>query len=178
MNWYALIKVVHFLGLTSLVGAFIIYPRVGQRLRAAATLHDARGWLGFLEITRGMFSGGVVMMLLSGLGMVAMRWRGPYAFVTAGMLVIIAIGAVYPFIIGRHLKAMRPAIGTSDGPVPADLTRVISTPTPWITMFVINFGVLGVLIEMTLKLGWRGASLLVVVFAVLGWFIGRKALSS
>jgi hypothetical protein len=32
----------HFLGLISLFGAFVIYPRIGARLRATATVSEAR----------------------------------------------------------------------------------------------------------------------------------------
>lgn len=44
MPWYSLIKVVHFMGLIALAGAFVIYPRVGARLRASNTLDDVRNW--------------------------------------------------------------------------------------------------------------------------------------
>src|SRR3954471_13631651 len=117
MPWYQLVKIVHFMGLVSLVGAFMIYPRVGEKLRAATTLHDARDWLGFVNITLGMFHGGAGLILISGLIMTGMRWRAPYAFTTIGLVVLPVLWILFATVCVPHLRAMRAAIGSGDGPV-------------------------------------------------------------
>jgi uncharacterized membrane protein len=174
--WYELIKVVHYLGLIALFGGFVIYPRAGSQLRAATTMSEVRSWLGMLELTRGMFHGGMAMMLLSGVGMVAMRWRGPIPFVTVGMITLLVMWIVFAIVGSRHLRAIRAATNDGAGPVPAELARTILRPRPWVTMFALNILALGVLFEMTLKLGWVGAIALVVGAAILGAAIGSAVL--
>jgi hypothetical protein len=176
MPWYELAKVVHFMGLIALFGSFVIYPRAGPRLRAATTMDEVRGWLGMLDVTRGMFHGGAAMMLLSGVAMAAMRWRAPVPFVTVGMITLIVMWIVFAVIPNRHLRAIGAAVDDSTGLVPAELSRTILSPRPWATMFALNIVALGVLFEMTLKLGWVGAVALVVGAAILGAVIGGTVL--
>ena len=174
MPWYELTKVVHYLGLIALVGFFIIYSRVGPRLRAATDMKEVRVLLGLLDLARPMMPGGAVMLLLSGLAMVAMRWKGPYPFVTVGFIALIVIWTGVAIVGGRHLRAMHSAAGTSEGAVPAELARVILDPRPWATLFALNTTALGVLVVMTTKFGWAWAIGVVVVMAALGAFVGAS----
>jgi hypothetical protein len=182
MKWYELVKIIHFMGLISLTGAFIIHLRAGTRLRAAGTMHDVRTWLGLLEIARGMLNGGATMMGLSGLLMFWMRWRtggAPRAFITLGILALITISMLFALIVGRHLKAMNAAAGdgiAGDAPVPADLSRTILQPRPWIVMLSINVMAVTVLFEMTLKLDYIGAIALLAAGAAIGAFAGAAML--
>jgi hypothetical protein len=169
---YELVKVVHYLGLIALFGCFVIYPRAGSRLRAATTMSEVRSWLGMLELTRGMFHGGAGMMLLSGVAMAAMRWRAPVPFVAVGMVTLLVMWIVFAVIPNRHLRAIRAAVDDRTGPVPGEVSRTILDGRPWVTIFALNIVALGVLFEMTLKLGWVGAVALVVGAAVLGAVIG------
>ena len=175
MPWYPLLKAVHFMGLIALAGAFVIYPRAGVRLRAATTLHDVRSWLDMLELTRGMFHGGAAMMLLSGVAMAGIQWRAPHAFIAVGMVTLLLMWIGFALTASRHLRVIRKAVGNGAGPVPTGLAQTIRTPTPWIAMFAINLAALGVLFEMTLKLGWAGAIGLVLAFVAIGVVAGVLA---
>jgi hypothetical protein len=172
--WYELAKVVHFLGLIALIGFFIIYSRVGPRLRAATDMKEVRIWLGLLDLARPMMPGGAAMLLVSGLAMVAMRWKGPYPFVTLGFIALIVIWTGVVVVGGRHLRAMHAAAGAADGAVPADLARIILDPRPWTTLFALNTTALGVLILMTMKLDWAWSIGAIVVLAALGGFVGSS----
>src|SRR5688572_18991 len=121
MKWYELVKIAHYMGLVPMTAAMIFYPRIGERLRSANTLAEARKWLGLLELTPGMFFGGTTMLLVSGLGMVGMRWRTPYPFYVIGLVVLVGIMLGFIFVQARHLKAVRTRIGEGDGPVGDDL---------------------------------------------------------
>ena len=166
MRWYELVKIVHYLGLIAMFGAFVIHPRAGLRLRAAGTAPEARTWMGFLDLTRGMFHGGAAMMLLSGLTMAAMRWRGQVPFVAVSLVTLSIVWVVWTLVPGRHLRAMRWTIdGAGPGPLAAEVTRVICAPGPWIVALAINVAMLGVLFEMTLKLGLAGGIALVLAGA-------------
>jgi hypothetical protein len=176
MPWYQLTKIVHFMGLVSLVCAFMIYPRVGEKLRGATTLRDARGWLGFLDITRGMFHGGAGMTLLSGIVMTGMRWRAPTAFATVGLIALPIIWITFAVVCAPHMRAMHAALGDAEGPVSPAAAAVLNTPRPWIAIVAMNLTAIGVLFEMTLKLDWLGAILLVAAGAILGTVIGSSSM--
>ena len=173
MPWYELTKIVHFLGLIALFGGFAIHARAGGYLRGAKTLADIRGALVWLNVTRAMLNGGMVMMLVSGLIMVFLRWRGAVPFTTIGMIVLLLIGAV-SVINNRHLRAISAATPPGDGSPSADLRAVILRPLAWTVALSRNTAALGVLIIMTLKTGWIASIAIVVVLAVLGAVVSRR----
>ena len=175
MRWYEMWKVVHFLGLIALFGAFVIHPRAGARLRAAATVDEAREWLSFLRLTRGMFHGGAGMLLLSGIAMAVMRWGiSAVPFVTVGMVTVLVMWIVFASMVAPHLRAVGVTLGNGDGPVSAEQSRIIRRRRPWAAMLAINLMALSVLFEMTLKLGWIPAIALVSVGALIGALAGMR----
>ncbi|MFL5620757.1 MAG: hypothetical protein ACJ79A_20445 [Gemmatimonadaceae bacterium] len=167
MGWYELSKVLHFLGLIALFGFFVVWSRAGGKLRAAATASEARTWLALLDMTRPILPGGAVMLGVSGMAMAALRWRGPYPFMVIGLVALITIWVVWALVGARHLRAMRAAVGESDGPLPAAATRQILDPRPWGVLGLLNGAALGVLFVMTTKLGWLAAVAVVVALAAL-----------
>lgn len=172
MPWYQLVKGIHFLGLVPLAGVFVIYLRVGPRLRAATTLHDVRSWLGLLELMRPTFHAGAAMMLLSGLIMVGIQWRGSHPFVAVGMLTLVAMWIAFALTASRHLRVIRAAAGEGNGAIAPALSQTIRTPLPWIAMFALNFAAVALIFLMTLKLGWTGGIALVLVLTTLGVVAG------
>ena len=175
MPWYQLVKGIHFMGLVPLAGVFVMYLRVGPRLRGATTLHDVRSWLGLLELARPMFHAGSAMMLLSGVVMAGIQWRGPHPFIALGLITILAMWITFAFTASRHLRAIRARVGTGEGAIAPALTEVIRTPFPWIVMFAINFAAVALIFLMTLKLGWAGSIALVLVLVALGVVAGLSA---
>ena len=175
MPWYQLVKGIHFMGLVPLAGVFVMYLRVGPRLRAATTLHEGRSWLGLLEMTRPMFHAGAAMMLVTGLIMAGIQWRGPHPFIAVGMITLVAMWIAFALTARRHLRAMRAAVGTGEGAIAPAVAGTLRTPLPWITMFAINFAAVGLIFLMTLKLGWGGSLALVLVLTALGVVAGRAA---
>jgi hypothetical protein len=174
MKWYELVKVIHYMGLIPMTAAMIFYPRLGERIRSATTLAEARRWLALLELTPGMFFGGSTMLLLSGLGMIWMRWRVMYAFYVIGLVVLVVIMLGFGSVQVRHLKEMRARIGEGEGPISDDVARLIRKPGPWSMILAMNFAAIGVLFEMTLKLGWMGGIALVVAGAAIGSAVGAS----
>jgi hypothetical protein len=173
MQWYELTKVVHFLGLIALFGAFAISARAGGHLRSATTLTGVRGALVWLDATRAMVNGGLVMMLLSGIIMVGLRWRGAVPFTTVGMITLLLIGAVSA-IVNRHLRDVNGALATGDGAPSSDLRAIIMRPLPWTLSLARNTAALGVLLIMTLKTGWTVSIAIVLLLAIIGAVVGRR----
>jgi hypothetical protein len=174
MPWYELAKVLHFLGLIALFGYFVIYSRAGPRLRKATDMAEVKVWLGLLDMARPMMPGAGVMLLVSGVAMGMLRWKGPYPFMIIGLVTLVTIWTVAAVVGGRHLRAMHEAADGRTGVVPAELSRIILNPRPWATLFGINTAALGVLFVMTTKLDWVAAISVVVGLAVIGVFIGAR----
>jgi hypothetical protein len=167
MGWYEIAKVLHFLGLIALFGFFVLWSRAGGKLRAAVTASEARTWLGLLDLTRPMLPSAAVMLAVSGMAMAALRWRSPQPFIVIGLVAVILFWVVWALVGARHLRAMRTAVGDSDGPLPAAAARQILDPTTWGVMGLLNGAALGVLFVMTTKLGWLAAVAVVVALAAL-----------
>jgi hypothetical protein len=174
MPWYELAKILHFMGLVSMAGYSVFYARIGPRLRGATTVGDARTWLGLLRVARGMFHGGAGMLLVSGIVMVAMRWRGSFPFATIGMITLLVMWLAGT-VAGRHLRAINSVLPTTDGPVSPALRAILLRPGPWTVGFATNLATLGVLFVMTLKPGWGVATGIVAAMAAIGAAIGRAA---
>jgi hypothetical protein len=145
-----------------------------MRRRCAATLADVRTWLGVLMAARGMFDGGVGLLLLSGVALTGLRWRGTFPFVAIGMtaLILMWISSVF---VRRHLRRIHTAIPTGEGPAPTELREVISRPLAWALVFAMNGAALGILTIMTVKPGWLGAASTVLIAAAVGGGAGAAA---
>jgi hypothetical protein len=175
MRWYELAKIVHFMGLVALFGFFMINLRSGMQLRAATQLNDVRTWLGVLQGARGMLHGGSGLLLISGVVMIALRWRGPFPFATIGMLTLLAIWAL-SVVGGRHLRAMHAAVPSGNGPIPDGLRAIIFAPRPWAVTAAMNGAAAGVLFVMTWKPEWIGAAATVLLTSAAGAMIGNASI--
>jgi hypothetical protein len=167
MDWYQLVKLVHFMGLIALFGFFVLASRGGGRLRAATTRSEARPWLALLEVARPMLPSGVVMLALSGALMAWFRWRGAYPFIVVGLVSALLIWAVWAFVGARHLRAIAAAMGDTDGPITGPLAELIRDPRRWAVWGSMNGAALGVLAVMTLKLGWLGSIAVLFIITVI-----------
>jgi hypothetical protein len=171
MRWYELAKIVHFMGLVALFGFFMISVRSSMQLRAATQLTDVRIWLGVLQGARGMLHGGSGLLLISGIVMIALRWRGPFPFATVGMLTLLSIWALAA-VGGRHLRSIHAAIPSGNGPIPDGLRAIILAPRAWAVTAAMNGAAVGALFVMTWKPGWIGAAITILLTSAAGATIG------
>jgi hypothetical protein len=175
MRWYELAKIVHFVGLVSLFGFFMINMRFGMQLRAASYTNDVRTWLGVLERARGMLHGGSGLLLISGIAMIALRWRGRFPFATIGMLTLLLMWLLSA-VGGRHLRAIRAAVPSGNGPVSESLRAIILAPRPWAITAAMNGAAGGTLIVMTWKPGWVAAAATVLLTSAAGAIMGNASI--
>ena len=175
MRWYELTKIVHFIGLIALFGFFMINLRAGMQLRAATQLADVRTWLGVLQGSRGMLHGGSGLLLISGIVMIAIRWRGPFPFTTVGMFTLLLMWSL-SVVGGRHVRSIRAAIPSGNGSIPDGLRAIILAPRPWAVMAAINGAAAGVLLIMTWKPGWVGAAATILLTSAAGAVIGNASI--
>jgi hypothetical protein len=165
MHWYEIFKVIHFVGLIALFGFFVLYARAGERLQTARTLSEARTLLAMLESTRGMLRVGAVMLIVSGAAMTMLRWHGAHPFLIVGFIVLLISWIVCTVVGPRHERAIRAAIGDTEGSVTPDIALTILDPTAWGTVGAANGASIGVLVVMTLKVDWVTAFTIVLVLA-------------
>jgi len=175
MRWYELAKIVHFMGLVALFGFFIINMRFSTQLRAASQLSDVRTWLGVLQGARGALHGGSGLLLISGIVMIALRWRGSFPFAAIGMVTLLLIWAL-SVIGGRHLRSIRAVLPSNNGPIPENLRAMILAPRPWAVTAAMNGAAAGVLAVMTWKPGWTGAAATVLLTSAAGAMVGNASI--
>jgi hypothetical protein len=174
MGLYEIARSVHFLGLIALFGFFVIHARAGPRLRRATTLHESRTWLGMLEAARPMFHGGTGMLLLSGIVMAGLRWRGSLPFVMIGMVTLLVGWIIAGLVSGRHLRAIRSALPEGEGPLPVEVSRLIQTRGASAAMMSTNGAAIAVLFIMTMKPGWLASVGAVAALSAVGGIVGGR----
>jgi hypothetical protein len=175
MRWYELAKIVHFMGLVALFGFFMINMRFSMQLRAATQLTDVRTWLGVLQGARGALHGGSGLLLISGVAMIALRWRGRFPFAAIGLVTLLLIWAL-SVVGGRHLRSIHAALPSGNGPIPDNLRTMILTPRPWAVTAAMNGATAGVLLMMTWKPGWTGAAATVLLTSAAGAMVGNASI--
>ena len=175
MRWYELARIVHFMGLIALFGSLMINMRAGAQLRAATQLDDARAWLGALLGARIMLHGGSGLLLISGIMMIALRWRGSFPFATIGMATLLLMWLL-SVVGGRHLRSIQAATKGGHGPIPEGLRTIILAPRPWAVMAAINGAGAGVLFVMTWKPGWPGAIATILLASLAGALIANTSM--
>ena len=167
MNWYQLVKILHFRGLIALFGFFVLASRAGARLRAATTTSDARTCLGLLESARPMLPSGVLVLTISGAIMTGISWRAAYPFVVVGLVASLAIWAAWALTGARYLRDVRQALEDGDGLIAPAVAARIRDPRAWGAIGALNGAAMGVLAVMTLKPQWAGSIAIVVALAAI-----------
>jgi hypothetical protein len=161
-------------GLIAMFGGFAVYQRGGVRLRAARDAEQVRSWLGLLESTNPMFASGSVMLLISGIYMMASRWRAPLPWIVVAIIGLLTISIVGATVSGRHLRQIRALLGEGRGAVSRELTERIADPFAWTAVAAVNGLAIGIVFIMSTKPGWVAAIGIATVTAALGALVGAR----
>ena len=165
---YNLALFVHFVGLISAFGGFVIVQRSGSRLRAARDMDEVRTWLPLLNSVGPMFGAGYGLLLLSGLYMAFARWRAALPWLVVAIVSLITLLVVGGIMVGRSLRVMNAAAADARGSIPGELAQRIANPALWRTISALNGLAMGVVFVMTVKPGWVGSLAAVLVAATIG----------
>jgi hypothetical protein len=165
---YNIALFIHFIGLISVFGGFVIVARAGSRLRAATDMEQVRSWSALLNTTGPMFGAGYGLLLLSGIYMAATRWRAPHPWLVVAMLSLVAIWIVGGVIVGRHVRAINAAAEATRGSISGELALQIANPSLWRTVGALNGLAMGVVFIMTVKPGWLVSLSVVLIAAAIG----------
>ena len=175
---YNIALFIHFVGLISVFGGFVIVARAGSRLRAATDMEQVRTWLALLTTTGPMFGAGYGMLLLSGIYMMATRWRGAHPWLIVAMLSLLAIWIVGGAILGRRVRAMNAAAAETKGSISGELALQIANPSLWRTVGTLNGLAMGVVFVMTIKPGWLVSLSVAAIAAAIGAAVGAASARS
>jgi len=171
MSLYTIALFVHMIGLIALFGGLVILQQGGARLRTATAWQEARTWLQLLRTVPGMFIGGSVFLLASGLYMTTARWtpRTPWVVVPMVIVVFVIVEAV---VVGRSLARIGRASSEREGTISEKARMLLWAPALWSSAFAMNGATLGALWLMTTKPGWAVSIGVPLVLAALGSLIG------
>jgi len=169
---YNIALFIHFVGLISVFGGFVIVARAAPRLRAATDIEQVRTWLALLTTTGPMFGAGYGMLGLSGIYMTAVRWRAAHPWLIVAMVSLLAFFIVGGAIIGRRVRAMNEAAAATRGSISGELALQIADSSLWRTVGALNGLAMGVVFVMTVKPGWLASISVAVIAAVTGALVG------
>ena len=158
MIWYNVALLVHILGVLGVFIATGIEQVVLLRLRAARTTQLVREWVRVMDGVDRLFPPSVLLILLAGLYMTFTVWGWGQAWIDVALGTLVLTGILGKAVNGAGLKAIGQAVADlPDGPLSADLRRLIYDPVLSTSTSITAFLTLGIVFLMTLKPGWLGS---------------------
>src|SRR5437879_109113 len=158
MTWYNVGLLVHILGVLGIFIATGVEHLVLWRLRAARTTQIVREWSLVMGWADKLFAGSGTLILGAGLYMTITSWDWGQAWIDVALGVLVLVSILGGGVNGSGFRAIaRAAAPLADGPLPADLKRLIYRPALSLFTTVTAFLILGVVCLMTLKPDWPGA---------------------
>src|SRR6185436_9502717 len=91
MNREGIILFIHILGVVALFGGLVLIQNTGRRLRSAPTWAEARTWLSLLRQVPGMFVGGGIMLLATGLELAREQWGFTTPWVVVAVITVLSV---------------------------------------------------------------------------------------
>ena len=166
---YSIFLFLHIVGALGIFASLAIEQAALLNLRRATTTMQAREWLSLLRAVQRFMGPSALLLLLTGIYMMATRWsRQAWAGLgLVGMIVIALIGAV---VTGRRMKTIGQAVFTGDGGalLPSALRERLDAPALRLSAWVRLGLALGIVFNMSVKPGPLGAVAALVVAATLG----------
>ena len=173
MNREGIVLFIHILGVVAVFGGLVLFQNTGRRLRAAPTWAEARAWLSLLRQVPGMFIGGSVMLLASGLELARVQWGLTTPWVVVAVITVLSVALFGIFGLRPSLARLASLSNEREGAIPAEMRVVFTAPSLWSPIFAMNGAVLGVLWLMTNKPGWTISIGVPLALAAVGAVLGR-----
>jgi hypothetical protein len=167
MTLYSFILFLHIVGALGLFIALGLEWTSLGNLRRAITAEQAHPWLLVFASLRRIYPISWVTLLLSGIYMTAMVWRGAVwpGIALATMILIAILGAV---LSGRRMAAIGPALAAEKGSISPTLRQQLRDLRLWTSIQVRAAMALGIVFLMAVKPGLSGALITIGVAIVLG----------
>jgi hypothetical protein len=158
MILYNVLLLAYILGVLGIFIATGMEHLVLWRLRAARTTQIVREWSLVLKWANVLFAVSALVILGAGLVMTITVWGWNQVWIdlSLGTLVLVAILGVG--VNGSGFRAIERAVAPlPDGPLSAELRRLIYRPVLSLFTTITAFLILGIVCLMTLKPDWPGA---------------------
>jgi hypothetical protein len=146
MDLYALLIFAHVLGGVALFAALGIEVAAFQRLQRAHAIEQARTWMGLLREAGRLGPVAMVMILVAGVWMMALRW-GPEPWIMTALVGLIIMAILGAALTRRAMARIGASLSGKPDRLPAEIQALISGPLTvslWLRV-AIAVGILGLM---------------------------------
>jgi len=169
MTLYSFALFVHVVAVLGLFTAITLEIAALWRMRAATSVAMVREWSGVVERMAAVFQVVSLLIVLTGVYMVARKWNWQTAWADISLVGLIALVALEAVVNARRGKAIHSSAREApEGGVPGGLTRRINDPMLWTSVQTMMFAALGMVYLMTVKPGVVGSLVAMAVAFGLG----------
>lgn len=169
-----------FLHIVAVLGLFIATGIEWTTLfgvRSAKNVGQVRQLMNVNAAFELVFPVAALLILVAGLHMTFTVWGWSHAWISVSLLALILMGVLGPTINARRMKAIHAsARATPDGPIPASLKKLINNRVLWTCVLAMSFADLGIIYLMTIKPGWIGAIVVMLVTVAAGAILAQLLL--
>ena len=163
---YSIALFLHVLGALGLFIALGVEWTSLRNLPRATTVGEARGWLGLFLLLRRIYPWSFVTILLTGIYMMAVSWGGA-PWIALGLLAMLAIPALGAGMTARRVREIGPTLGEADQ-LDISLRTRLTDPILRLSLRLRIGLAVGIVFLMTVKPGWIGSFVAIVVFTGFG----------
>jgi len=164
---YAIVVFLHIVGAMGLFAGIGLEQASLAAFRRVNTIGQARDWIGLLAGLRRLDGPSGLLILATGLYMMATRW-GSQAWMGLAILAMIVIAFLSIAVTGRRARAIVKSLPTADGPISAALRERLADPALRASAAVRTALALGVVFNMSVKPTTLGALIVMGVALALG----------
>jgi hypothetical protein len=169
LNTISLYSIALFLHIVGALGLFVALGLEWASLsylRRAATVEQAREWLGMFDVQRRIYPISWLAILIPGFYMAATAWRGTAWIPTAlgAVVLLVVLGAA---LTGRKMAPIGQSLATESGPISSLLLQRLADPLLWASLRIRTGIALGIVFLMTIKPDLYGALITMGVAVVL-----------
>ena len=181
MSVYAIAVFLHIVGALGLFAALGLEWASLYNLRSVTTAAQAREWAKLLSALRFVGSPSFLIILVTGIYMMATRWGGQ-GWIGVGLGGLVLIAALGGALTGRRSAAIARSAAGEAAAISVSLRQQLHDPVLFLSVWLRTALGLGVIFVMAIKPGTSGSLAAMGVALVLGlaagfpgWSRGRRA---
>jgi len=172
MNLYPVLVFLHVVGAVGVFAAIGIEAVALPRFRRADTVAGVRTWMGLMRIHGKLASMMAVVLLVTGVWMMAWVW-GMKAWLVTGFVALLVLTALGGAVTGGAMRRLGAALASESGPALSEAFRSRQRSGILVMSFNLRMALgIGVIALMTMKPTLSGSLLVMAVSLVAGWSAG------
>ena len=164
---YSVALFVHIVGALGLFVALGLEWASLSYLRRAATVEQAREWLGMFSVQRRLSPISWLAILIPGFYMAATAWRAT-GWIPTALAAVILIAVLGAALTGRRMARIGQSVAVESGPISSTLRQRLDDPLLWASLRFRTAIALGIVFLMTAKPELLGSLLIMSVAGALG----------